>query len=113
MTLCLRSFKNGHPIVSPSRGQAASSPSGEGCCPRATRELAAATNAIPTGFVPVTIPIWVAGYDLAGQIGVALVMPLSGIAFDDQIFSFDVTQAAQLGEKRAPCAPPPPPVSVR
>jgi hypothetical protein len=55
--------------------------------------------------------IRVAGYDLAGQIGITLVMPLGGIAFDDQIFSFDVPQAAQLGEKRAPCAPPP--VSVR
>jgi hypothetical protein len=32
-------------------------------------------------------------------------MPLGGIAFDDQISSFDVTQAAQLAEKCAPSAP--------
>jgi hypothetical protein len=32
-------------------------------------------------------------------------MPVGGIAFDDQILSFDVTQATQLSEKRAPCAP--------
>ena len=38
--------------------------------------------------------IRVAGHDLPGHIGITLVMPLGGIAFDDQIFSFDVTQAA-------------------
>jgi hypothetical protein len=47
--------------------------------------LVAALKAITTGF---------AGHDLPGQIGITLVMPLGGIAFDDQIFSFDVTQAA-------------------
>jgi hypothetical protein len=36
----------------------------------------------------------VAGHDLPGQIGIALVMPLGGIAFDDQIFSFNAAQAA-------------------
>jgi hypothetical protein len=38
--------------------------------------------------------IRVAAHDLPGQIGITLVMPLGGIALDDQIFSFDVTQAA-------------------
>jgi hypothetical protein len=46
------------------------------------------------------------GHDLPGQIGITLVMPLGGIAFDDQILSFDVSQAAKLTEERAPCAPP-------
>ena len=36
----------------------------------------------------------VAGHDLSDQTGITLVMPLGGIAFDDQIFSFDVTRAA-------------------
>jgi hypothetical protein len=35
-----------------------------------------------------------AGHNLPGQVGVALVMPLSGIAFNDQILSFNVAQAA-------------------
>jgi hypothetical protein len=38
--------------------------------------------------------IRVAGHDLARQIGITLVMPLGGIAFDYQIFSFNVSQAA-------------------
>jgi hypothetical protein len=38
--------------------------------------------------------IRVAGHDLPDEISIALVMPLGGIAFDNQIFSFDVTQAA-------------------
>src|SRR5439155_6759410 len=38
-------------------------------------------------------------------------MPIGGIAFDDEVFTFDITQAAQLGEKRAHAVPPP--VSVR
>jgi hypothetical protein len=37
--------------------------------------------------------IRVAGHDLAGEGGITLVMPLGGVAFDDQIFSFDLTQA--------------------
>src|SRR5262249_17641488 len=44
--------------------------------------------------------------DLPSKIGIALMMPLGGIALDDQIFAFDVTQAAQLAEKSAPCASP-------
>ncbi len=55
--------------------------------------------------------IGIAGHDLAGEVSIALMMPLGGIAFDDQILSFDVAQAAQLPEKSAPCLPPP--VSVR
>jgi hypothetical protein len=30
-------------------------------------------------------------------------MPLGGIALDSQILPFDVTEPAQLAEKRAPC----------
>jgi hypothetical protein len=36
--------------------------------------------------------IWIAGNDLADQIGITLMMPLGGITFDVQIFSFDITQ---------------------
>jgi hypothetical protein len=38
--------------------------------------------------------IRVAAHDLPNQFGIALVMPLGRIPFDDQIFSFDVTQVA-------------------
>jgi hypothetical protein len=58
------------------------------------------------GISPGDDHIRVAGHDLPDQIGITFVMALGGIAFDDQIFSFDVTQAAQLTEKRGPCAPP-------
>jgi hypothetical protein len=68
--------------------------------------LVAALKAITTGLVPVTDQIRIAAHDLFGQIGITLMMSLGGIAFDDQILSFDITQAAQLSEKRAPCAPP-------
>src|SRR6266568_2888061 len=50
--------------------------------------------------------IRLAGDDLPGQVGIALVMSLGGIPFDNQILSFNVTQAAKLPEKRTPCAPP-------
>jgi hypothetical protein len=38
--------------------------------------------------------IRVAAHDFPGQISITLVMPLGGIAFDDQIFSFNIIQAA-------------------
>jgi hypothetical protein len=41
-----------------------------------------------------------AAHDLPSQIAITLVIPLGGIPFDDQIFSLDVAQAAELGENR-------------
>src|SRR5262249_756945 len=56
------------------------------------------------GISPSDDHIRVAGHNLPDQIGITFMMPLGGIAFDDKVFSFDVTQAAQLTEK--PCTPP-------
>jgi len=52
--------------------------------------LVAAVKAATTGYDHLRV----AGYDLSDQIGIALVMPLGGIAFDDQVISFDITQPA-------------------
>jgi hypothetical protein len=56
--------------------------------------LVAAVTTVTTGVSSGNNHIRVAGHDLPGQIGIALVMPFGGIAFNDQILSFDVTQAA-------------------
>src|SRR5262245_60763009 len=48
--------------------------------------------------------IRLARHDLPGDRGITLVMPVGGIAFDNQVSSFDVTQSAQLAEESAPCA---------
>jgi hypothetical protein len=48
--------------------------------------------------------IRITGHDVPRQIRIALMMPLSGIAFDAEILSLDVTEPAQLSEKRAPRA---------
>jgi hypothetical protein len=42
--------------------------------------------------------------DFASEIGVALGPPIAGIALDGEVQSFDVTQPAQLLEKRQPQA---------
>jgi hypothetical protein len=56
--------------------------------------LVAALKAITTGVSSGDDQIRVAGNNLFGHPGITFVMPLCGIAFDDQIFSFDVTQTA-------------------
>ena len=46
------------------------------------------------GIGPGDDQIRAAGHDRPGHTGVALVMPIGGIAFDDEVFTFDITQAA-------------------
>jgi hypothetical protein len=57
-------------------------------------ELVAALKTITTGVSSGDNQIWVPGHDFPGHICITVMMPLGRIAFYDQIFSFDVTQAA-------------------
>jgi len=59
--------------------------------------LVAALKAITTGFVPVTIKSGLRATISPRDIGITLVMPLGGIAFDDQIF---VLRRNPVGEAR-------------
>src|SRR5207247_677600 len=43
-----------------------------------------------------------AAHDLPRDIGIALMMALGGIAFDEEILPFDIAEPAQLLEERAP-----------
>jgi hypothetical protein len=45
-------------------------------------------------------------YDFVDDVGVALVMAFGRIAVYVEVLAFDVTEAAQLGKKCAPCASP-------
>src|SRR6266478_2153401 len=80
----------------PGRRRLVRSPACNGSSMNATTGivLVAALKAITTGLVPVTITSGLRLTILASQIGITLVVPFGGIALDDQIFAFDVTQAA-------------------
>jgi hypothetical protein len=62
--------------------------------------LVAAVKGHHDGIGPGDDHIRAAAHDLPSQIAITLVIPLGGIPFDDQIFSLDVAQAAELGENR-------------
>ena len=70
--------------------------------------LVAALKAITTGLVPVTIKSGLrATMSLAPNPHSVLMMPFSGIAFDAEILSLDVTEPAQLSENARHALPPP------